>query len=244
MEDPAQVLEQCKNIYLQKTEKETGYSKDDIVESYDLGIKMLNSLKSIRNNRSRTVRYLKVKAYRNCYKCDVSLLETWLIQSMVEDDTYLYAYNYLSQKANKEEGCVMFKVKVLSDLDVFKLLENERISNSERLLPKKNGSELSVKQIALISIYNDIQITRSNAKEIANKYGFASNTSGEGLYQDYTFFLSRANRIGNPSPFTQQKLKNKILLFESVSQYLKVEAREMAEDEIKCLKNRLEAEFE
>lgn len=123
--DPVRLLGQCKNIYLKKSEKETGYSVEDVIETYNIGVKMLYRLKLLRDDKQRTIRYLKVKSNRNCYKCDVSLLETWLIQSMVEDDTYLYAYNYLSQKANRQEGFNMFRIKLLSDFELFDLLENE-----------------------------------------------------------------------------------------------------------------------
>lgn len=135
---PVQVLEQCKKIYLKKSKKETGLSAEDIIETYKIGVNMLNKLKIIRDDQRQTIRYLKVKSNRNSYKCNLILLETWLVQSMSSDDTYLYAYNYLSQKANSQEGYNMFPVKYLTDYELYDLLENE----ASDLIVKHDNEEL------------------------------------------------------------------------------------------------------
>jgi len=140
--DPVWLLGRCKNIYLKKSEKETGYSVEDIIKTYNIGVKMLNRLKLIRDDKRQTIRYLKVKSNRNCYKCDVTLLETWLIQSMVEDNTYLHAYNYLSQKANRQEGFNMFPIKLLSDFELSDLIESEALDLSINI--RKEGIEKSI----------------------------------------------------------------------------------------------------
>lgn len=104
--------------------------------------------------------------------------------------------------------------------------------------------KLSMKQIALIHVYTGRQITRINAQEIAKNYGFNSTTSGEGLFQDYNFFSSTANRKGMPNPNTVKRLKNKILLLESILNYLPENVHARPLDEIKILKSYLEKEFE
>ena len=108
---------------------------------------------------------------------------------------------------------------------------------------ENKSSRLKVKQIALIYVYNEIQITRDNAIEIATKYGYTSKTSGEGLFQDYTNFSSLANRKGRPFPFTSKKLQNKIKLFESIIEQLTDKAKQKAIDEIKTLKTLFENEY-
>ena len=107
-----------------------------------------------------------------------------------------------------------------------------------------NPKGLKINQIALIHVYERKQMTRENAKGIAEKYGYTSKNSGEGLFQDYTFYCSPANRKEKPTPCTPKKLKNKIALFESVIEHLTMPAIERANDEIKILKSLFESEYQ
>lgn len=103
----------------------------------------------------------------------------------------------------------------------------------------KNGHQINtsgktIKQIALKHIYEGKPITRNNGDEIAIKNGFIS---GEKLFQEYTKFRSRANRIGRPVPCTPKKLKNKIELFQKVINMLPESKRQQAIDEVTILEN-------
>lgn len=120
-------------------------------------------------------------------------------------------------------------------------LQNE--TKTERLNETKTN-KLKVPQIALIHVYEGIQITRRNAEEIAAKYGYTAINSGEGLFQDYTNYSSTANRKGKPTPCTPKKLKNKIELFESVVSHLSDNNKQWAIDEINTLKTLLENEYQ
>ena len=104
--------------------------------------------------------------------------------------------------------------------------------------------KLKVNQIALIHVYEGVQITRENAGEIAAKHGYTAKNSGEGLFQDYTNYGSTANRKGKPTPCTPKKLKNKIELFESVVSHLSDNNKQRAIDEINILKTIFENEYQ
>ncbi len=106
------------------------------------------------------------------------------------------------------------------------------------------NDKLKVPQIALIHVYEGVQITRNNAGKIAAKYGYTSKSSGEGLFQDYTNYCSTANRKGRPTPCTPKKLKNKIELFESVVNHLSENNKQRAVDEIQMLKTLFENEYQ
>ena len=110
--------------------------------------------------------------------------------------------------------------------------------------PEQTNLKLKVPQIALIHAYNGIQITRSNASEIARNYGYTNKSSGEGLFQDYTFYCNPANRKATPTLCTSKKLKNKILLLESITEHLIETVKQRALDEIKILKNVFENEYQ
>lgn len=98
---------------------------------------------------------------------------------------------------------------------------------------EKSAPELSIKQIALKLVYEGILVNRSNAKEIVKDYG---HTSGDKLFQEFTYFSSLANRKGNPSPATNKKFQNKIELFESVIELLSEANKQRALDELGMLK--------
>lgn len=123
-----------------------------------------------------------------------------------------------------------------------KNLEIESLNVPDQQVDNKVNN-FRVNQIALIYVYNGILITRLNASEIAAHYGFISQTSGEGLFQDYNYYSSKANRVGIPPLFTTKKLKNKIELFESITIHLNEKAKRWAFDEIQILQTILETEY-
>lgn len=105
----------------------------------------------------------------------------------------------------------------------------------------KNGSGLTISQIAIIHVYKGEQITRKNATEIAVKYG---HKSGEKLFQKFTYYSSTANRKGKPDPCTKKKLANKIEMLQSAVSHLDKSAAQRANDEIQILSTIYENEFQ
>lgn len=100
---------------------------------------------------------------------------------------------------------------------------------------------ITINQIALKFVYENLQITRDNGNEIAEKNG---HTSGEKLFQRFTFYSSTANRKGKPTACTAKKLKNKIELIESVILLLPQTSQQKAKDEVLILQTILEMEYQ
>ena len=95
--------------------------------------------------------------------------------------------------------------------------------------------------IALMYVYNEIFITRDNVDDIAKKYYYISNNSGEKLYQKFISYQNRTDRKANPQ--SKIKLKNKIKLFETVIELLTNEiSKAKANSELTILKN-FESEY-
>lgn len=112
----------------------------------------------------------------------------------------------------------------------------EATSTSE---PQAIAKKLSLKQIALIYIYNGELITRANGEAIAKSYKY---TSGEKLFQDFTYYSSPKNRTAYD---TEKKGKNKIELIESIIPLLKNEAcKKVATNELNTLKSKLGIDIE
>jgi hypothetical protein len=108
---------------------------------------------------------------------------------------------------------------------------------------KSNNLKLSLPQIALIHIYNEISINAYNAAEIAKNYGYASKTSGIKLNQFRIKYQHTADRKGAPRDPTYSKMKNKIKLFESILPFLKEDGLRRAKAEIEILKNIPQTEY-
>lgn len=103
----------------------------------------------------------------------------------------------------------------------------------------KAKPELSLKQIALIYVYNGEQITRANGEAIAKSY---KQNSGEALFHDFTYYSSPKNRTAFD---TEKKGKNKIERIESVIPLLKNDAcKKHATNELNTLKTKLGIDFE
>ncbi|TXD53910.1 hypothetical protein [Polaribacter sp. IC063] len=92
---------------------------------------------------------------------------------------------------------------------------------------------LKINQIALKYFYEKRVVTRENCNSEIVKFG---HTSGEKLYQKFTYYSSRANRKGIPSNCTAKKLQNKIKLIESVIRILPDDCKKQAIDEVGILK--------
>lgn len=112
--------------------------------------------------------------------------------------------------------------------EITALLKISDLSTQEKQKP-----QLSIKQIALKLVYEGAVVNRNNSKNIVKEYG---HTSGEKLFQEFTYFSSQANRKGNPSSQTLKKFDNKIELFESVIQLLPEPNKQRALDELNILK--------
>jgi len=160
-------------------------------------------------------------------------------------------YDFIKTEIGNYEFELTAQFTVGALWDRYEKIINQYILFLKNKLPDKiinnniggNKLEYTVKQIALIHAYNGIQLTRDNSKEIAARYGFTSNNSGEGLFQDFTYFSSAANRKGKPINCTAKKLENKIKQFESVFEHLTEPNKKRAEDEINILKSILKSEY-
>lgn len=100
---------------------------------------------------------------------------------------------------------------------------------------------LSLRQIALKHFYEGKVISKENAGLIVEQYG---HTAGHKLYQHYTEYSKRINRIGLPAGCTKKKLQNKIELFESVIRLLDEKYHEAAQTDLKCLIDRYKEQYE
>jgi len=116
------------------------------------------------------------------------------------------------------------------------MLENSSLFAGlfESRITKHATPDLKIDQIALLYVFEQKIITRKNGDEIAASFG---HTSGEKLFQRFTFYSNHTNRTFEEA--TAIKLSNKIKLFESIVTHLPAEHQPKITAEIKALKNLL-----
>lgn len=108
-----------------------------------------------------------------------------------------------------------------------------------KLKADKSKAKFTLPQLALFLFYNGQTVTRINGNEIAKQYG---HNSGEKLFQLFTKFSSRANRIGKED--TKKKNQNKLELFGVVIAELTSEAKHRATDEMNTLNATVQREHQ
>lgn len=150
-----------------------------------------------------------------------------------------YGFEVVNGKL-KDENKIIGRIKeVLLSYYIVEKLNSEKLfldeKHKEATKPANiNGKEVkvSIKEIALRCVYENRSITRKNADEIVEQYG---HKSGEKLFQEYTKFKSQTNRRGQPLPWSEKALKNKITLFKKVAGALSGNPKEKVLEDIKIL---------
>lgn len=87
--------------------------------------------------------------------------------------------------------------------DVLKTIPNKKAEAQQKL---------SINQIALKLVYEEVNVNKENADKIIIEYGY---NSGHKLYQQFNLYNTRSNRTANPDK-SKKILENKINLFKSV----------------------------
>ncbi|MBS4057379.1 MAG: hypothetical protein KGZ82_08690 [Bacteroidales bacterium] len=245
---PLEYLEQFKGEFRSNLDKENNCDPETIQKLYSLIVDLLSQLKPVRTDSIKTIEIIKKRL--NTFDQIVSnhkelnLVINWLMKSIHDNDTYSYAFNFLVQYVNREEGCELYKLKTVSSTELLNLLNLENDSDLHQNNNVKKLPDIRVYHIALMYVYKDDIITRKNADKIAAEYGYTSKKSGEGLFQDYEYFKSNTNRRGRTYPFSRKKMLNKISRFEKVLDYLDGHAKQRAMEDIKALKDLYNEELE
>lgn len=142
------------------------------------------------------------------------------------------ARSFLEVDASKDTKMFKKQIEYLKDISYHLIEPKAHQQNAIGITKEK------VPVIALLHYYNGQYITRDNAQSIAKEYNYTSKTSGEGLYQDFLYYVEKNHRT--VSEETKLKHCNKIKLFERVVELLTNEkAKAEAITELNLLKTKL-----
>jgi hypothetical protein len=116
--------------------------------------------------------------------------------------------------------------------------EQVDIINQSDISKEKVFQEVTLSELALRYFYEGHSITRKNCNEVALKFGYKS---GEKLFQHFSKYSSRQNRIAKEVTF--KKSINKLKLFQKVVLSLSGTPKKNASDEINTLKAAIDKEY-
>jgi len=157
---------------------------------------------------------------------------------LITQSTYNYQFNLWLQthkdwEYRNEEQYIGYLTKdVFIEFLAYRNADSQSPSSSSVSISPTISSpattpKLTLRQIALICHYTDRLVTRETAKTIVEEYMLSS---GDALFNRYSFYRSKANRTGVEN--TRKKNENKVELFESVLSYLNLNGSEKAKSQI------------
>jgi hypothetical protein len=222
----------------------SGLTEKEIVQKLNRAKGYTIKIKEAQNNLTRQVSFI----YRQGAEDQVAKFIEFIasVFEALKEVCLLNGGHRYFQNINKnliddwiEELKIRFTTNLLKTQKELFEKNKKPLPNATGATEKKNNPTLTTDQIALIHFYQRSQITRDNAKEVAENN---DHSSGEHLFQKYTYYTSQANRRAKPDPFSDKKLRNKIKLFESVLPHLQLSDTSLLRDEIKVLRNHLTSE--
>lgn len=160
-----------------------------------------------------------------------------------------FEFDFLSQRRNK----IKSDDETLGGVLKFAVIEqNEKTEQLERWVKEQRSKltdtnklftepKVKLKELALEFVYRGKIVNKQNADKVAQKFGF---TSGNKLYQYFSFFSSKVNRTAKPNAETKKTLLNKIDLFETVITRLPIADKQRAINELEILKSIYKSEYE
>jgi len=173
---PLQYMEFKKSAFFSNLTKENDCTAELAEILYQIIINTINLLEQIRDDQLKSKDLIK-ETYRDLYNNvtfskEGKLFEQYLLNALSNDDSYVYAYNYLAQKTNREMHLVAYQVKIVSDSELYKMLEKEKAHNQKNgtitILPEREQPVKIQEVFALKDYKNKLDLTLDYYSEFSN----------------------------------------------------------------------------
>jgi|GEM_PF-4853491 3-methyladenine DNA glycosylase AlkC len=211
---------------------------NDINESEDAFFNRISKHNDSIANPAEKYQYLKLEKRKYLDKLDLATLEaSGSILSSLTSKQRLFLDRRIQNLIDDIKDDIPSEAKKIID-DYASQKSNQLKYQGLKIPPEINTKQHPLKQkgISLIHYYEGKPITRENGVGVAQENGYYSKNSGDKLYQLYIYYSVRSNRISFDNENSKNIMKNKVLLFESVIEYLKPEYKSKATDELKTLR--------
>lgn len=134
-------------------ERSTSFTIESVESMYKYIEEIITKLMSLRHSQKSSIEVINKSRLDVC-PIEWQQIEVWLFQLTDMDDSFVYAYNHLAQRFNKENGCAMYKLKEISKNELRMLLENKTPDSTNRLqkLDKKTSRHNKNASISFIDL--------------------------------------------------------------------------------------------
>ena len=236
--DPLRFLELKRAEILFILKEELGYSGEKACAKFDFMVEMIKNLRPIRACKSQTISYVEERV--RCIPLKVKPFTiNFLLKAIIsEKRTWKHAYNSLAHLANRN-AVIPIPYDNTPEHEMLTLIEHEMPIIEKNDSENINHPKISLQQIALLYVWEGKLITKENSDQLAREFGYKS---GAKLYQKYTRWSKRTNRVADPDGSTAE-IKHKIELFESVIELLPMACKAKAREELQILKGILDTKY-
>jgi len=200
--DPIKFLDFKKSNFFSTLTKNS-FTTIDAERLYQIIIESIKQLKEKRNDRILTEEFIENKLkdlfeYPTFHKT-TNMWTNWLLKALKPDDSYVYAYNYLAQKENRDMGWGSNILKETTDTDLYNLLEKEKAQN-QNISPDTLQSEQIIQQstqlkLSLTDYKNKLDKTLSFYAEFSKILIAINHNDEESLIQSIILLKSLQNEI-------------------------------------------------
>lgn len=129
-------------------------NKDLIVEDFSASgedlfntlIETIEQLKVVRISKEKTNKFLKDNQFKDFPLAISKKLENWLLRAIEEDDSFVYSFNFIVHKINKEpDAAFPILIKDEDNIKVKRLLFKENVDENKKSYLKETAKEYSQK---------------------------------------------------------------------------------------------------
>lgn len=118
-------------------ERSITFTEESVESMYNNTKDIITELLEVRHSQPLSISIIKKHMSQND-TMEWQQIEVWLFQLTDMDDSFIYAYNHLAQKFNRENGCAMYRLKEVSQNKLRILLENSSTDNHDHLQMQEN----------------------------------------------------------------------------------------------------------
>jgi hypothetical protein len=136
--------------------KQNNCSQELANQLYKVVNELIMRLKETRADSIRTDGVIESQIKALNFENNWILVENWLIRAIENNDTYKYANNYLAQDANRRARWAIHKLNPTTEIELFKLLENEKMQGKMHSSQDQNEKLIAFNKPETVDLFYDI----------------------------------------------------------------------------------------
>jgi len=206
---PLQYMEFKKSAFFSNLTKQNSFTPEDAEKLYHILIDSIKHLEQIRNDELLSTDFIEDKSKELfCYPTFdkvPNMWKHWLLKSISNDKSYVYAFNYLAQESNRQMHWAFYQLNTVSDSELYLILEKEKAQN-QKTAPSTPLSELpnpiNTQTVLTLKEYKSkLDFTLNYYSEFSNILIAINNNDEKRIIQSIPQLQSMQNEITQNETF-------------------------------------------